>query len=82
LIVYQRWIRGSDQNGEFLVGETNRRKEARGMCKSNFISHLEMLITHQYPFDDFETDEENFSVALSDELGIFYYTKFYIIERI
>jgi hypothetical protein len=50
------------------------------MCKTNFLSHLEVLIEHNYPFDDFEIDEENFSIALSDELGLSYYTKFYIME--
>ena len=80
LVVYTRWIRDSTQSGETLVGTSGRKKEANGMAKSNFHSHLEMLITHKYPFYDYEIDMENLSIALSDEFGIWYFAKFFVLE--
>lgn len=79
-IVYVRWIRGSTQNGEYLVSTSTRIKEARGMCRSNFFSHMEMMINHNYPFDEYEIDLENNWIALADDVGLWYYAQFYVKE--
>jgi hypothetical protein len=39
-----------------------------------------MLITHQYEFDEYEINEDDYSIALADEQGLWYYAKFYVKE--
>jgi hypothetical protein len=80
LIVQQRWIRNGSQNGEHLVQKTGRRKEANGLVRHNFNSHMDMILKHQIDYDDYEIDEQDHSIALADEKGICYYCRFYVLE--
>lgn len=79
-IVQSRWIKGSDQSGEFVVDHSTRIREARGLVRHQFNSQMEMMVKHDYPFDDFHIDEENYSITLADETGLWFHTKFFLIE--
>ena len=82
LIVQSKWRRGSSQNGENLIATSTRKREARGLLKQNFNSHMEVLIEHKYhyDFDEYDFDEENYRLSLADDEGIAYSIRFYIIE--
>lgn len=74
-VVHKQWIRWSEQNGEHIVYSCNRIKEARGMAKTHFVSHMDMMARHEYLTYawDWELDEDNLWVALADDEGLFYY---------
>ncbi len=80
LIIHSRWIRGSTQSGEFVVGEATRKKEARGLTRHNFNSTLEMITKHQFPADDWLIDEDANEVVLGDIDGVYYRSKFFALE--
>jgi len=81
LIIQSKWIRGSSQNGERLVNSCSRLREARGLVRHHFKSHLEMVMKHMY-WDDFDLSEEECWIVLADEEGIFYYSKFFFKEDV
>jgi hypothetical protein len=81
LIIQQRWIRGSKLNGEWLIDSSARKREAKGLVKHHFHSAMEMMIKHDYPAEDFHIDEENHSITLADEEGLWYHTRFYMKEK-
>lgn len=81
-VIHKQWIRWSDNNGEHIVYSTNRIREAKGMAHHHFISHMDMMARHDYLTysEDFELDEDNLWIALSDEEGIWYYVGYEIVE--
>jgi hypothetical protein len=81
LIVQIKWSRGSTQNGEHVIDQTTRKKEARGLLRHHFLSTLNVIQKHfMYDIHDFDLDEENYSITLADEYDLVYHTRFYIKE--
>ncbi len=82
LIVQSRWLRGSSQNGENLIAKSTRKREAFGLAKSTFYSHMEMMVTHKYHYryDNFEIDEDNLSITLADDESIAYNMRYYVLQ--
>ena len=79
-VVQSRWIRGSDQSGEHIVWSGTQKREANGQARHIFKSHLDMLVRHNMVTDDFDLDEEALSVTLADDEGLWYYSRFRMIE--
>jgi hypothetical protein len=81
LIIQSKWIRGSDQNGEYVIDRSSRKREANGLARHHFLSSLNVIQKHfMYDIHDWELDEENLSVTLADESDLIYHTKFYVRE--
>jgi hypothetical protein len=82
LVVQSRWIRDSEQNGENVVAKSTRKREARGLARSNFHSHMNMLITHKfhYRYDEYYIDEENLRISFADDDSIVYSMHYYVME--
>lgn len=81
-IVQSRWIRNSSQNGENIVAKSTRKREARGLARHHFHSHMEMLITHKYHYryDTFDIDEENLRITFADDESVTYSMHYYVME--
>lgn len=57
------------------IAETSRIKEARGLQKMHFNSHIEMLARHEFDayWDDFDINSEDFIlIAYNSERKIIY----------
>lgn len=81
LIIQRKWVRGSTQNGEHVIDQSNRKKEANGLLRHHFLSNLNVVQKHfMYDIFDFELDQENYSITLADEFDLVYHTRFYILE--
>lgn len=81
LIVQSRWIRGSTQSGEFKIDESGRKREANGLVRHHFLSSLHVIQKHfMYDIEDFDLDEENFSITLADAEGVVFHTRFFALE--
>lgn len=81
LIVQSKWIRDSTQSGEHIVARSSRKREARGLARHNFNSNLEVVAKHFcYEMEEFEVDEENLSVTLADDKGIYFHSRFFVLE--
>ncbi len=77
-VVCIRWLRNSDQSGEFIVDYSTRYREANGLARHHFNSHMDMMARHDYNAiaQDFDIDIDNLSVALADDDSIFYYFRY------
>ena len=81
LIVQSRWLRGSTQSGENVIDTSTRKKEAKGLVRHNFYSTLNVIAKHfMYEVEDFDIDEENYSITLADAEGVWFHTKFFVLE--
>ena len=82
LVIHRQWIRGSDRNGEHVVFRCNRIKEARGMAKTHFVSHMDMMTRHEYLkyWDDYEISEEQLWIACADRQGLCYYVGYEVVD--
>lgn len=79
--------RTEDQDREWCnqIGETTRIKEARGLVKMNFHSHLEIVSKHEFDiyWDDYSLDEENFTlIGYNSDRKIIYSYKVYYEEQV
>lgn len=80
-VVQSRWLRDSSQNGERLIAQYTRKKLARGETRATFHSNLEVISKHwMYDVEDFDIDEENLSITLSDEKSVWFHSRFFVIK--
>ena len=62
----------SGRYSESIVWEGTRIKEARGQVRHNFKSELEMLMKHDFFGDDYNIDEENFTIEIINNGKMFF----------
>lgn len=81
IIVQSRWLRGSKHNGERIIAESGRKREANGLVRHHFHSELEVLQKHfMYDVEDFDLDEENQAITLADAEGVWFHCRYYLKE--
>lgn len=76
------WRRGSTQNGENLIAKSTRKREAWGLAKSTFYSHMEVMVQHKYhiEYDTFEINKDNLRITLADDESVAYSAHYFVIE--